>query len=210
MTIALVVAVVGLVAVTLTGERSRAPWRVVPKAAASAGFVALAFASGAADTPYGRWVLVALALGWIGDVALALDRPAWFRVGLGGFLASHVAYIAAFQILGLRAIAAAVSLGLLAIPATVVGRWLLPHVPRDLRVPVITYIAVITVMVAAAAGAASGGAPWPVFPAAVLFYVSDLATARDAFVTKGFANRAAGLPMYYAAQVLFSLSTGMV
>jgi len=210
MVIALILAVAAFVIVTLIAERSRVAWRVWPKAAASSGLIALAFASGAADSSYGRLVLVALALGWIGDVALAIDRPNWFTVGLAAFLLSHLAYVAAFQVHGLRAIAAAVTLGLLALPAGAVGRWLLPHVPRDLRVPVIAYIAVITVMVAAATGSASDGIPWPVLPAALTFYVSDLAVARDKFVSPGFANRAIGLPLYYTAQILFAVSTGMV
>ncbi len=65
-------------------------------------------------------------------------------------------------------------------------------------------------MVAAATGATSDGAPWPVLPGAVLFFLSDLAVARDKFVTPGFPNRAVGLPMYYAAQILFAVSTGML
>jgi len=210
MMITLIVAVAALVLATLVGERSKASWRIWPKAAASAGFITLALSSGAADSPYGRWVVAALALGLIGDVALALDRAIWFTVGLAAFLLSHIAYVGAFQVHGLRAIAAAVTLGLLTILAAAIGRWLLPHVPRELRVPVIAYIIVITVMVAAATGAASDGAPWLVLPAALLFYFSDLAVARDKFVTPGFANRAIGLPMYYAAQVLFAVSVGMV
>jgi len=210
MTIALIVAIVALVVVTLMGEREPASWRVWPKAAASVGFIVLALVSRATDTAYGKWVLVALALGWVGDVALTLRRPAWFMVGLAAFLMSHLAYVAAFQVHGLRAIATTVTLGLLLLVAGVVGRWLLPHVPRDMQVPVIAYIAVITVMVAAATGAASDGAPWPVLPAAVLFFLSDLAVARDRFVNPGIPNRIVGLPMYYAAQILFAASTGMV
>lgn len=211
MTIAALIAITAvLVIVTLMGERSQAPWKIWSKAAASTGFIAIAVASGAWDTPYGKWVLVALALGWVGDVALAKGHSTWFMVGLGAFLMSHLAYVAAFQVHGLRAIAAAATLGLLLLVAGVVGRWLLPHVPRDMQVPVIAYIAVITVMVAAATGATSDGAPWPVLPAAVLFFLSDLAVARDKFVTPGFPNRAIGLPMYYTAQILFAVSIGMV
>lgn len=207
---ALVAAVAVFLLATLAGERERAPWRVVPKALASAGFVALAVAAGAGDTAYGRWVLAALVLGWVGDVALAVDRPLLFTAGLAAFLVSHIAYVAGFAVLGLRGIAAAVTLGVLAAGSAAVGRWLLPHVPRGLRVPVLAYLAVITVMVAAAFGAASAGAPWPVPVAAVAFAVSDLLVARDQFVTRAWGNRVAGLPLYYAAQVLFALSTGML
>jgi len=41
---------------------------------------------------------------------------------------------------------------------------------------------------------------------AVLFFASDLAVARDKFVAKGFVNRAWGLPVYYAGQLLIAWS----
>ena len=44
--------------------------------------------------------------------------------------------------------------------------------------------------------------------AAVAFYLSDVSVARDRFVAPGFGNRIWGLPLYYAAQLLFALSTG--
>ena len=210
MTTALVLVTAGLVGVTLVAERSDASWRVWPKALASTAFLGVALSAGAADTGYGRWVLAALALGWVGDVALALRHRLWFLIGLVAFLVSHLAYVGGFLAIDLRGIAAAVGLAVLAVPAALIGRWLLPHVGRDLRVPVIAYIVVITVMVAAATGAACDGSPWPVLPAAGLFYLSDLLVARERFVAPGFANRLIGLPLYYAAQVLFALSVGMV
>ena len=42
--------------------------------------------------------------------------------------------------------------------------------------------------------------------AAVAFFCSDLSVARDRFVAPGFANRAWGLPLYYAAQLAFAWS----
>jgi hypothetical protein len=41
---------------------------------------------------------------------------------------------------------------------------------------------------------------------ALLFYLSDLAVARDRFVRPGLANRLVGLPLYYAGQVLLALA----
>jgi len=43
---------------------------------------------------------------------------------------------------------------------------------------------------------------------AALFFVSDLAVARDRFVAPGFANRLWGLPAYYAGQLLIAWSIG--
>jgi hypothetical protein len=42
-----------------------------------------------------------------------------------------------------------------------------------------------------------------ILAAAVAFYLSDLAVARDRFVAPGFRNRLWGLPLYYGAQLLF-------
>jgi uncharacterized membrane protein YhhN len=42
---------------------------------------------------------------------------------------------------------------------------------------------------------------------AVMFAVSDIFVARDRFVSPSVANRLWGLPLYYAAQLIFALST---
>ncbi len=191
-------------------ERSRHRRRGWVKAAASTGFVATAIAAGAWDSAYGRWVLMALGLGWIGDVALVSAQRTWFLTGLVAFLASHVVYVVAFGVLDIDVVAAIAVGTALAIPATAVAAWLWPRVPEDMRVPVLAYIVVISAMVAAASGAAVAGAPELVVPAAVAFYVSDLFVARDRFVAPGFANRLIGLPLYYAAQLLFAVSTGLI
>ena len=58
------------------------------------------------------------------------------------------------------------------------------------------------------------GCPWgsgddPIrLVAALLFYLSDLAVARERFVAPGRTNRLWGLPTYYVAQILFALSIG--
>jgi hypothetical protein len=41
---------------------------------------------------------------------------------------------------------------------------------------------------------------------AVMFYLSDLAVARDRFVAPGFTNRVWGLPLYYGAQLILALT----
>ena len=42
---------------------------------------------------------------------------------------------------------------------------------------------------------------------AALYFASDIAVARDRFVGASFANKAWGLPAYYAAQLLIAWST---
>ena len=98
MTLAYVLAAltVPLVGLLLLGEKRDAPWRGWAKGAASTGFIATAIAAGAADTTYGAWVLAALCLGWVGDIALVSAQRKWFLLGLGAFLLSHLTYIGAF------------------------------------------------------------------------------------------------------------------
>ncbi|MBN2114701.1 MAG: lysoplasmalogenase [Acidimicrobiia bacterium] len=210
-----------LVGLLLLAERRDAPWRVWAKAAASSSFIATAVAAGAAGTAYGGWVLAALCLGWAGDIALVSAQRRWFLLGLAAFLFSHLAYIGAFATVQPDAVVAVLVAAGLLVPAGLVARWLWPHLGGDMRVPVAAYIAVITAMVAAASGAAGGPGPslppalslagWKatVVVAAVAFYLSDVSVARDRFVAPGFGNRIWGLPLYYAAQLLFALSVGM-
>ncbi len=96
------ITVLGAVAVVvlLWSEARGARVRLVAKPAASACFVAVALAAGATGSAYGWWVLAALLLSAIGDVAL-LDRSAtMFLLGLGSFLLGHLAYVVAFAAAG--------------------------------------------------------------------------------------------------------------
>jgi len=217
-----------LVIILLVGEQRAAPWCVWAKGAASVAFIGTALAAGATDSSYGRWVLAALCLGWAGDVALELGSRTWFLAGLGAFLLCQLTYVGAFATVQPSVlVAVVVAVGLL-VPAALVARWLWPHLEGDMRGPVLAYIAVISAMVATAAGATAGvgpatpavavltqGEPLPgwvwdaaVIAAAAAFYVSDLFVARDRFVTRGFLNRLLGLPLYYGAQVVLALSVG--
>ena len=198
-------AAVGLL---LLAEKGNAVWRGWVKAAASSGFVAIALVMGATDSAYGRWVLAALCLGWVGDVALVSSQRTWFLAGLGAFLISHLAYVGAFAAAGPRWVAAALAGAALILPAVVVVRWLWPSLPDEMQPPVLAYVAAISAMVAAAVGAALGQGPVIVVPAAVAFYLSDLSVARDRFVAPSFTNRLWSLPLYYAAQVVFAFSVG--
>jgi len=104
---------------------------------------------------------------------------------------------------------------LIALPAAVaVYRWLKPHL-GTLRLAVLLYIAVITVMLAVACGVAadsrlSAETRTLVLAGAVCFYLSDIFVARQRFVTPSFNNRLAGLPLYYLGQFMLALSTGAV
>jgi uncharacterized membrane protein YhhN len=195
------VAVAGVLWATKT---ERFGLQVVSKTLASLGFVAIgALAAGDASS-FGRLLMIGLVLCALGDVLLLWDRT--FDPGLWAFLSGHVAYIAAFAVaLPMAGWRLEVALPL-TVAALVVGRWLWPHLGRR-RVSVSAYIAVISVMVLAAVSAALADAvAWMAAVGAVLFYLSDLTVARHRFVQTDFVNRAVGLPLYYAGQVLIALS----
>jgi len=177
------------------------------KPLASVGFVALALACGAADTPYGRAVGVALGLSLAGDVLLIPQRrPGLFRAGILAFLLGHLAFVGAFAVRGLAPLPTCAAAAASALPAALLLRWLAPRLPRDLRIPVFAYVAVISLMLAAAAGSVAAAGDARILVAALGFYLSDFSVARDRFVAPGFANRLWGLPLYYAAQLLFALT----
>ncbi len=174
------------------------------KPLASTGFVAAALMQGALGSDYGRLVLGALLLSWVGDVCLLSRRRAWFLAGLLAFLLAHVAFGVAFWRhgvhLGWTIGAAALLLG----PLLVVRHWLRPYLTMQMRDPVGAYIVVITGMVALAIGATAAGGSVRIAAGALAFYLSDLAVARERFVHSELANRFWGLPLYYGAQLLLA------
>ena len=206
-------ALVTLTVTLLLGERTgNLRIKRIFKPITSAMFLLTAMLQGP-RLPYDWLIVAGLALCAVGDVALIRrDRP-WFLAGLVAFLLGHVAYAAAFNtrapMLTLQSMAVA------GIGAVSVGLFLSfrPHLGRMLW-PATAYIVVITLMLisAMAVAAAEGGSPGPgllVPLGATLFYVSDITVARDRFLPGvGFANRAYGLPLYYAAQFLFAFSIG--
>ena len=200
-------AVAALLAAEYTGKRAGV-W--IAKPLASTGFVVVALIaaqSGASDPTYQRWVIAGLILSWWGDVLLIpKERPAVFRAGILAFLLGHVAYVVAFASRGLDFPVAASTAVLVAAVAWAVLRWLRPHVPGDMRIPVFAYVGVISTMVVCAVGSvAEAGRPM-IAVGGLMFYLSDLAVARDRFVAPGFANGAWGLPLYYGAQLVLASS----
>jgi uncharacterized membrane protein YhhN len=193
------------VAWLLVAERADSPTRLVAKPLASAGFIAMALASGALDSSYGRWMLVALVLSAIGDVLLLDDRG--FLAGLGSFLGAHLAFAGAFLVRGIGApgLASIVPLGVF---GWMIVRWLWPHLPSGMRPPVAAYAVAISVMGVFAIATAAHDWDWRIPLGAVLFIISDTAVARQTFVQASFVNRLWGLPLYYAGQLLLAWAAG--
>ena len=214
---ALAVACAAFVALTVALDHvGRRGASLVAKVAASSCFMAVALvrplSGGAQGGGWAAAILAGLALGMVGDVALALPGRRAFLAGLVAFLLGHVAYVVAF--VGAAPAGAwgtPIQLAPLAVSGVALA-WLWPHVGA-MRGAVIAYVVVITAMVVAALGAigalpaATGRA---VLIGAVLFYASDLFVARHRFVAPGLVNRAVGLPLYYAGQLLIAWSAGAV
>jgi uncharacterized membrane protein YhhN len=196
--------VLALAALLLAEHRGSRQGAWIAKPLASAGFLGVALAGGALGTVYGRWILAGLVLSWLGDVLLIPRAERAFRAGATSFLLGHVAYAVAFTVRGI-AVPATLLAGLATLVACVVlVRWLRPNVRGSMRALVYAYVVVISAMVVLAAGAAVGSATPTIFAGALLFYVSDLAVARDRFVSNEFMNRAWGLPLYYAGQLVLA------
>lgn len=199
-----------LVALLLWSEGRADPLgRAVFKLMASTSFVGCALAAGATTSSYGRWILLALALSWFGDAFLVSRRKTWFLAGLVSFLLAHLAFMGAFIAVGVRWRTAGVAVVVLIAVGAGVARWLLPKVESRMRPPVVAYLVAITAMVALGAGAFSERLPG-LLVAPMMFFVSDLAVARDRFVEPSFVNRLLGLPLYYGAQVLFAVSSQLL
>ena len=192
--------------------------RNMSKLAASACFVALpivgdGFAANRHDNGLATWMMIGLVLGAIGDAALLTHGSTGFLVGLSAFLLGHLAYVVGFTRC-LDGVAMSGSTLALAIIPMVVGalalRWLWRHL-GDMRIPVVAYITVITAMMIAAITVLNDSAREPALryllgSGAMLFFISDLAVARDRFIAPGWRNRAWGLPAYYAGQLLLAWS----
>jgi uncharacterized membrane protein YhhN len=198
--------------------------RFTAKPLASLAFIVVGVLALRHDPVIGEFelaVLIGLVLGAIGDIALMSEHG--FLAGLGSFLLGHVAYVAAVgtQLPPRMWLGAA---GPYALIPLVVGLAALAYLwPKlgKLRVPVIFYVAVIIAMVISAIALYRGN-PAAVIrgelfemqlhrrelfaTGAVLFFISDLAVARDKFIAPGFSNRVWGLPVYYGAQLLIAWS----
>lgn len=202
----LAVVVVGA-AVFVAAERRRLPaLAVVGKSLASLGFLALGWSGLRSGSTFDAYLVLGLALCLFGD--LLLLARGLFTAGLAAFLLGHVAYLAAFQAL-LPAREWPLALAAPVVSASALAAvWLWPHLGR-MRPAVLAYIAVITAMVwGALASGVWGPLPTRAAGGALLFYLSDLAVARQRFVRQSFRVRAAGLVAYYLGQVLLASAVG--
>ncbi len=196
-----VASVVALVWFETHGQRQ---WRWLFKPLAALCFIWLAILCGATDSVYGQWLLLGLLLCLGGDVLLIPDSDKAFTAGLGSFLLGHLAYAVAFMQVGLSVSGLLVSLPLAGALGLLSWRWLMPHLPADMKIPVAAYIVVIGLMLVAAGGAFDSQAGLWIVVGAWGFALSDLAVARQQFVKTEPLNRYWGTPLYFFAQMLLA------
>lgn len=180
--------------------------RIVSKIAASSAFVALAAVNGALASNYGRMILVALVLSWVGDVMLLSLQSSLLLGGIGAFLLAHIAFAASFILLPLDDLRLLIGLLFMTAVAGILIRWLWPHLESLYKFAVPAYLAAIVMMTSLAIAASSGDSTWLPAIGAVTFAASDISVARDRFVQRSIANKAWGLPLYYAAQIMLAFT----
>ena len=208
-TVFAVVCALGL-SLALYGEfLGRSPWVAAGKMIAASAYMAAAFALGAPYSQYGRLLLAAMLVCSLGDPLLVSRKSRrLFVAGHAAFLVGHLCYAGAFIVRGVTPVPALAGLILLSIFAWRVSAWLRPHLEQRMKLPVHLYIAAICLMMLLALGTAGSSGSGLVISGALLFLVSDLFVARNRFVTPGFVNRAAGLPLYFSAQLILAATVG--
>ena len=200
--------VIGLVLCDFHNVR---PGRYLFKPLAAAAFLWLALSLDATTTTYGSWLLSALVCCMVGDLFLMPDSERTFLTGLTAFLCGHLLFAVAFLQLPTS------SLGLLisSVPAivllVVVLRWLSPHVNREMKIPVVLYIIVITAMLLCAGLTAGQPAAIVVIVGAWGFALSDVAVARTQFVKPNSrSSRLWGTPLYFFSQMVLAGSLAFI
>jgi len=206
-----IILLAGLLYFEKTGNQKR---KLAVKTALSCLFVFTALVQAHPTPGYYYLLLFGLIFCLGGDVFLALPQDRMFLMGLVSFLVGHVFYaICFFYVADVSQWTWRGCLATLTISG-LVFYWLRPHL-GNMRIPVVAYIVVISVMVIGAWTVLGDtqlnfAGRLTVFVGAVSFYLSDLFVARDRFLKSEFANRLIGLPLYYCGQFLLAFSIGLI
>lgn len=148
------------------------------------------------------WFVGALLLSMIGDVFLLWpDRTPLFMGGLLAFLVGHIAYIGGLFAIGLSGAWVLVGVALIGLAVVTLGRRVIGGVAESdepqLLVPVIAYVAVISLMVVAAVGTGITAAA----VGAILFYSSDAQIAWNRFIGELPMGRLGIMTTYHLGQL---------
>lgn len=155
-------------------------------------------------------ILIGLVFSFGGDVALLFqENPKAFRIGLVLFLTAHIAYICVLVILGQSSPWDLLSGAVLAAVGLLIYRLFAPNL-GSMKLPVIVYITVISLMVNRAIAVFnspefSTAQAWMIAAGAVLFYASDVILALNRF-WRPWKYQRINLALYYAGQMLIALA----
>lgn len=190
-------------------------------------FCSLMFVSAAAsgyrvfdvDPGYGLWIIAALVFGTIGDMFLVyIKQSKPFVLGLSAFLIGQLIYSATFiRMVGLSIWDIVIFVSFISIIL-----WIYHRIPLDvgkMKLPVLMYLLIITVMFSLALSTLYKGGllpevRWMIAGGATLFIASDIVLAFVKFAEKPpRCLRAINLALYYSAQIVLALTvavTGML
>jgi len=174
------------------------------------GAASLSFLLPERDATYTIGILVGFALSLVGDVALMFEeKRKGLLLGLGSFLAAHIAYAVTFGILGRASVWDPLSAALLAASAVGVYRMMRANL-GTMRWPVLAYMVAISAMVSRAVSTLSSpafhtGQAVMIAVGAVSFYASDVILALCRF-WRPWRYRRISLAFYYAGQLLIALA----
>jgi uncharacterized membrane protein YhhN len=184
------------------GDRRTEQWA---KPATLIALIVATLVLGATDTAAGRWLLVALAFGLAGDVALLEKSDSRFRLGLAAFLVGHVAFVLCFIQVGLDPrgwnYLSFLVLGACLLATRQVAASTYLRGGLALAAPVALYTVVIGAMVIYAF---TTGEPL-IAVGATVFAVSDTVLARDRFVRPWERAQLLVMVTYHVGQALIVL-----
>ena len=145
----ILLAITGLSGLLYSEKKGNRKIRVVIKTALSMMFIVTVLIQGRPIPNYFHLILAGLAFCLGGDVFLALPQKRMFLFGLVSFLLGHIFYLLAFFYIAHPGLWTLIgSLITLAVSACVFF-WLRPNL-GSMKIPVLLYIIVITVMVSGA------------------------------------------------------------
>lgn len=207
--IPLILSVVMLIAAEFRDDRKKIYlWKPISTLMVIA-VAALSLLQPAADPIYTGWLLLALFLSLVGDMALMFTSQRAFLIGLVGFLLAHVVYGLLFTALSGWQSGDWISGVVMATAGIAFYRLLWPHLGR-MRLPVALYTLIICFMINRAFSTLLGdyftsSQAWLIFGGALLFFVSDMILALNRFGFPFRYNRIS-LAIYYSGQLLLAMS----
>ena len=168
------------------------------------GYLVAAVAMGALKSLLGRWLLTGFACAWWGDFLLIGPGNGFFLAGLIAFLLGHVFYCVAYATHGARWRVALAAYPMLAIPGAVLAWFLWPGIPAGLPVPVVAYLAVITLTVALSIACVHRPGGYLLVLGAVCFYLSDMGVSSHAFGGARMEPLKQLIKLYFPAQYILA------